>query len=317
MTNSRDRTHTRCLDPTRACPLCKRWDSSEIDRLRDMAGRKTILEIVTALNQEFKGLRPPRNYNAVVIAARRHGIDLVLTNALSIRQIERILHADHRMIRRWIDEGLLVARQFRAETRGSAWAIEREDLRRFIEQHSYAYDWTVMPAGRWRTLAETAARRMRWRTRDELMAYLGYMSKRFWKDHHTWIPHRRRWHNSAPSGSVLIRADDFAMIAAEIRRLEHEHNQAGLDRRRARARTNSHREWQRSFGCGWSAHREWAIAPPRTCPQCGELLLSGRRTRRSRAQAAGRTHACATPAGFSAASDCDSHPNSTSGGSRS
>ena len=108
----------RCFDPARACPLCKRWDSSEIDRLRDMAGRKTILEIVAALNQEFEGLRPPRNHNAVVIAARRHGIDLVLTSALSIRQVERILHADHRMIRTWIDAGLLVGRQFRAHTHG-------------------------------------------------------------------------------------------------------------------------------------------------------------------------------------------------------
>jgi len=108
----------RCFDPTRACPLCKRWDSSEIDRLRDMAGRKTILEIVAALNLEFEGLRPPRNHNAVVIAARRHGIDLVLTSALSIRQVERILHADHRMIRTWIDAGLLVGRQFLAHTHG-------------------------------------------------------------------------------------------------------------------------------------------------------------------------------------------------------
>ena len=147
MTKGSDRTHMRCFDPTRACPLCKRWDSSEIDRLRDMAGRKTILEIVAALNEEFDGLRPPRNHNAVVIAARRHRIDLVLTSALSIRQVERILHADHRMIRAWIDAGLLVGRQFRADTPGSAWAIEPEDVRRFIEEHSYAYDWTVMPAG--------------------------------------------------------------------------------------------------------------------------------------------------------------------------
>ena len=86
MTKRSDRTHVRCYDPVRACPLCRRWDSWEIDRLRDMAGRKTIPEIVAALNQEFEGLRPPRNYNAVVIAARRHGIDLVLTSALSIRQ---------------------------------------------------------------------------------------------------------------------------------------------------------------------------------------------------------------------------------------
>src|ERR1051325_8384525 len=119
MTNGSDRTHMRCSDPTRACPLCKRWDSSEIDRLRAMAGRKTILEIVAALNQEFEGLRTPRNYNAVVIAARRHGIDLVLTSALSIRQVERILHANHRMIRAWIDDGLLVARPCGAETRGA------------------------------------------------------------------------------------------------------------------------------------------------------------------------------------------------------
>jgi hypothetical protein len=286
MTKGSDRTHMRCFDPTRACPLCKRWDCSEIDRLRDMAGRKTILEIVAALNREFEGWRPPRNYNAVVIAARRHRIDLVLTTALSIRQLERVLHADHRMIRRWIDDGLLVARQFRAETRGSAWAIEPEDLRRFIEEHSYAYDWTVMPAGRWRTLAETVARRMRWRTLDELMAYLGYTSKRFWKDHHAWIPHRRRWHNGAPSGSVLIRADEFAMVAAEIRRLEHEHNQAALDRRRARARKSSHRTWQRSCRCGAVMHGEWAIAPPRTCPQCGELLLTVRRQRCRRVQTA-------------------------------
>lgn len=72
----------RCFDPARACPLCKRWDSSEIDRLRDMAGRKTIPEIVAALNQEFERMRPPLSYNAVVIAARRRGIDLVLTRAV-------------------------------------------------------------------------------------------------------------------------------------------------------------------------------------------------------------------------------------------
>jgi hypothetical protein len=286
MTKGSDRTHLRCFDPARACPLCKRWDSSEIDRLRDMAGRKTILEIVAALNQEFEGLRPPRNYNAVVIAARRYGIDLVLSSALSIRQVERILHADHRMIRTWIDAGLLVGRQFRAHTRGSAWAIEPEDLRRFIEEHSYAYDWTVMPAAQWRTLAETVARRMHWRTLHELMTYLGYTSKRFWKDHHAWIPHRRRWHNSAPSGSVLIRADDFAMIAAEIRRLEHEHNQTALDRRHARARKSTHRTWQRSCGCGWVVHGEWGVAPPRACSQCGELLLTARRPRGRRVQAA-------------------------------
>ena len=69
MTQHRDRTHLRCFDPARACPFCRRWDSSEIDRLRDMAGRKTISEIVMALNQEFEGLRAPRNHNAVVIAA--------------------------------------------------------------------------------------------------------------------------------------------------------------------------------------------------------------------------------------------------------
>jgi hypothetical protein len=143
-----------------------------------------------------------------------------------------------------------------------------------------------MPAGNWHAIAETLARRMRWRTLNELMAYLGYGSKRFWKDHHTWIPHRRRWHNSAPSGSVLIRADDFAIIAAQIRRLEHEHNQAGLDRRRARAHTNSHRTWQRSCSCGWTVCGEWSIAPPRTCSRCGELLLTGRRPRGRRVQAA-------------------------------
>ena len=279
MTQRRDRTHLRCFDPARACPFCRRWDSSEIDRLRDMAGRNTISEIVVALNREFEGLRAPRNHNAVVIAAQRHGIDLVLTSALSIRQLEHILHADHRMIRKWIDAGLLVGRQFRQHTRGSAWAIEPEDLRRFIEEHSYAYDWTVMPAGHWHGLAETVARRMRWRTLGELMAYLGYGSKRFWKDHHGWIPHRRRWHNSAPSGSVVIRADDFAMIAAELRRLEHEHKQAGLDRRRARAHTKSHRTWQRSCACGWTVHGEWSIPPPRTCSRCGELVLTGRRRR--------------------------------------
>ena len=286
MPKGRDRTHLRCFDPARACPFCRRWDSSEIDRLRDMAGRKTISEIVLALNREFEGLRAPRNHNAVVIAAQRRGIDLVLTSALSIRQLERILHADHRMIRTWIDAGLLVGRQFRAHTRGSGWAVEPEDLRRFIEEHSYAYDWTVMPAGHWHALAETVARRMRWRTLGDLMAYLGYGSKRFWKDHHAWIPHRRRWHNSAPSGSVVIRADDFAMIAAELRRLQHEHNQAGLDRRRARAHTNSPRTWQRSCNCGWTVHGEWSIAPPRTCSWCGELLLTGRRPRGRRVQAA-------------------------------
>src|SRR5215472_5592011 len=138
MAKRRDSTHVRCYVPARACPLCKRWDSWEIDRLREMAGRKTIAEIVAALNQEFEGLRPPRNHNAVVIAARRHGIDLVLTSALSIRQLEHIFHADHRMIREWIDAGLLVGRQFREHTRGSAWAIEPADLHRFIEEHSYA-----------------------------------------------------------------------------------------------------------------------------------------------------------------------------------
>jgi hypothetical protein len=251
-----------------------------------MAGRKTVSEIVVALNREFEGLRATRNHNAVVIAAQRHGIDLVLTSALSIRQLEHILHADHRMIRKWIDDGLLAGRQFRAHTRGSGWAVEPEDLRRFIEEHSYAYDWTVMPAGHWRTAAETVARRMHWQTLDQLMAYLGYTSKRFWKDHHTWIPHRRRWHNSAPSGSVLIRAHDFVVIAAEIRRLEHEHNQAGLDRRRARARNSSHRTWQRSCGCGWIVRGNWRVIPPRTCSQCGELLLTARRHRDRRVQTA-------------------------------
>src|SRR5262245_55005148 len=123
MTKRRDTRHLRCSDPRRACPLCKRWDSSEIDRLRDMAGRKTISEIVMALNREFEGLRAPRNHNAVVIAAQRHGIDLVLTSALSVRQLEHILHADHRMIRKRIDAGLLGSRQFRATPRGPGWAV--------------------------------------------------------------------------------------------------------------------------------------------------------------------------------------------------
>ena len=253
-----------------------------------MAGQKTIPEIVPTLNQEFEGLRPPRSYNAVVIISRRYGIDLVLTRAFSMRQLEHILHADHRMIRAWIDTGMLVARQSRAGVRGSSWAVEPEDLRRFIEDHSYAYDWTVMPAGQWRTLAETVARTMRWRTLGELMAYLGYASKTFWKDHHTWIPHRRRWHNSAPNqGSVFIRANDFAMIAEELRRLEHQHNQAVLDRRRARARMSPRRlTWQRSCRCGWVLHGRWAVAPPIACLQCGELLLTGRRPRGRRLQPA-------------------------------
>jgi 3-methyladenine DNA glycosylase/8-oxoguanine DNA glycosylase len=69
----------------------------------------------------------------------------------------------------------------------------------------------------------------------------------------------------APSGSVLIRARDFVVIAAEIRRLEHEHNQAGLDRRRARARKSSHRTWQRSCVCGWIVHAARRRASDAAC----------------------------------------------------
>ena len=288
MTKSADKAHARRDEPARACPWDKRWDSWELEQLRAMAGRMTIREIVAALNREFAGLRPPRNENGVVIAGRRHGVDLVLRTALSLREVERILHADHRMIRKWIDQGLLTGRQFHPGLCGSGWAVEPEDLRRFLEEHSYAYDWTVMPRSPWRTLAETVALRTRWRTRSDLAAYLGYASLTFWKNHHAWIPHKRRWHNSAPNqGSALIRADDFPAIEAAIRRLEHQHNQAALDGRHARARKAAWRDtWQRSCGCGWIAHGKWSNPPPEACSHCGELLLTGRRFRGRRVQAA-------------------------------
>ena len=195
------------------------WLAAEVDRLRELAGKYLLPEVTAILNAEFPDARP-RTEDAVRSACYHRQIDPVVAGMLSVQDVAALFHAHDEMVpRRWVAPGLLVAHRYANRQMHKLW-IDPADLRRFIEQCSWAYDWQKMPPSHWRSLAEVVARRDCWRTRQELAAYLGASGEHdawWWRRNCDWIPHQRRYHNCHSTGQVLIRAADFPAIKEGLR----------------------------------------------------------------------------------------------------
>lgn len=214
-----------------------RWTPPEDKLLRELTGTMPLDQIAQRISERF-GL--PRTTEAVRIRAVRTGVS-VYVNCWTMRAVEELFHLDHRAIaRHWIAPGLLNASRWAGRGPNDGWWIEERDVERFVRDHGYAYDWTKMtPGHRLTRLAEVVHRADPWRTRAELMAYVGISDSNLTKwQKRGLVPHCFR-----PNGGsmrVMIRGRDFAAIAEWIHEAQRQARESSwqqfAERRRARIR---------------------------------------------------------------------------------
>lgn len=209
--------HRRCQQAP--CNWCRAWADDEKDRLRVLAGTMPLPELVDQMNAEFAHVRLPRSRHGIMIMASRLGVLVEYTEGLTMRDLEHIVGwNDVAIVRHWVTPGLLPGRKVRGRgTVDGRWQFLEADLRRFIEDHPEAYDWQRFAPGPWRRLAEVAARRSPWRTKQQLLDYLGLQWPNWWEKRWRTIPHVRRHHGCPSSvGVALIHQDEFPALRASL-----------------------------------------------------------------------------------------------------
>lgn len=190
------------------------WTPPQDARLQELAGSGSYADLAAQLSEEF-GI--PRSAQAIRVRAKRLGISL-WRHGYSLRDLERIFRYDHRaIVNWWVFEGLLDAQRIDGRGPYARWLFTEAQVEAFVRDHGYVYDWRRMQRGhRLRSLAEMAAKRDPWVTRDVAMRYIGISSVNFkrWQNRGL-IPHKRR-PLAGPAGQVMIRASDLPAIKERI-----------------------------------------------------------------------------------------------------
>jgi hypothetical protein len=191
------------------------WRPEHDARLRELAGTRPLYEIAPLLSDEFA---LPRTAEACRIRCVRLGIS-TWSKGYSMRDVEKLLGADHRAILRWwVEPELLVGRRWdgRGEDRG--WWFEPADVERFVREHRHAYDAlrtdAKHPLGK---LARLLHRADPWLDSAALGEYFGVLPNTIadWAAGGL-IPEHKRRYGAGGLGRIVVRRSDFAAIARRL-----------------------------------------------------------------------------------------------------
>lgn len=192
------------------------WTPEQDDALRQMAGTVPREELQAAWLRRT-GLE--RTQTALIVRCKRLGIS-ARARGLSMTELERITGVDHRVINRaWLAPGLLQGRRWQGRGPHPGWWFELAAVERFIRAAPWLLQLPRMaPGHRLTQLVETLHRADPWRTRAELMAYLGIRSH---VNLDRWVrrglvPHQWRPKSGPGQGWMMIRGRDFPAIKAAI-----------------------------------------------------------------------------------------------------
>ena len=190
------------------CSACRRWTEPEDAFVDELLGHCELSEIVRRLHQRY-GIE--RSVPGLVSRLKRRARSRWSAD-LSLRDLERLFGIDHRVILRWwVKPGLLLGRRWSGRGPHAGWLFSGESVERFVRDHPYAYNAARMQRGHPLTrLAVVEAALQRWRSCEELAAYLGVSRWTVLRAVRAGIvPHKRRY-GAGKHGEVRIRADDFA-----------------------------------------------------------------------------------------------------------
>jgi hypothetical protein len=179
-----------------------------------LVGRVELPQIAARLTERF-GVE--RSVPGVVSRLKRRARSQ-WAEGLSVHDLERIFHVDHRAILRWwVEPGLLAGRRWPGRGRRVGWLFTTEVVQAFVRQHAYAFDAARMQPGHALTrLAKVESRVQAWRTCRDLAAYLGvscWTVTRAVRD--GLVPHQR-CRGAGRYGEIRVRASDFPAIKERL-----------------------------------------------------------------------------------------------------
>ena len=150
------------------------WTDEENDYLRRHVGTCPFREVVAGMVAET-GIE--RTVEAADVQVRALGLSRWV-RCWQREHLRRLFRVAHSTVEAWIAEGLLAASRWRGRGGYPQWWIEDADLRRFITNDPWAYDWRRMKPGPMRSLAEVAAKANPYFTLQEVARLTGIP---YWK----------------------------------------------------------------------------------------------------------------------------------------
>ncbi len=210
-------------------PTWNVWSPAEERRLAELVGSRPAHQVAEQLEREFL---IPRTPLAVRVRANRLGLS-TWWDGYSQNQVAEVFGVTFSTVERWRRDGLLSGERWRVgRGRFGQWHFTEEDVARFIEHASWAYDLTRMQPGHAFTRrAEVTTRRDPWLRFEEAARELGRCPSSLaeWVKRGL-VPHRRRV-AGAGRPKIVIRARDLPEIREAIEWAARQNVLDGLARR--------------------------------------------------------------------------------------